>query len=68
MDLFKWLHGFVNVVLNISRPLPNKAKLKLDQDFKVFLSFCFELKDLNESKSNVLCPLYLSQCLKNVSF
>ena len=28
------LHGFVKVGLCISRPLPNKTKLKFDQDFK----------------------------------
>ena len=32
MDLIKLLHGFVKVVRCISRPLPNKIKLKFDQD------------------------------------
>ena len=34
MDLFKLLLGFVKVVLGSSCPLPNKTKLKFDQDFK----------------------------------
>ena len=34
MNLSKLLRGFVKVVLYISRPLPNKTKLKFDQDFK----------------------------------
>ena len=38
--LITLLHGYVKVVLCISRPLPNKTKL--DQDFKVCWSFCFE--------------------------
>ena len=50
LDLSNLLHGFVNVVLCFSRPLPNKTKLKFDQDFKACWSFCFELKVLNESK------------------
>ena len=76
MDLFKLLHVYVKVVLCISRPLPNKNKLKFGQDFKFCWSFCFELKLLNESKysmpwvrcavGNVLCfiPLmvYLANC------
>ena len=33
MELFSLLHGFVKVVLCISRSLPNKTKLKFDQDF-----------------------------------
>ena len=37
LDLSKLLQGFVKVVLCISRLLPNKTKLKFDQDFKVFL-------------------------------
>ena len=44
------LPGFVKVVLCISRPLPNKTKLKFDREFKACWSFCFELKVLNESK------------------
>ena len=48
MDLLKLLHGIVKVVLCISRPLPNKTKL--DQDFKVCWSFCFQLKVSNEKK------------------
>ena len=35
MDLLKLLHVFVKVVQCISCPLPNKPKLKFDQDFKV---------------------------------
>ena len=50
MDLFKLLHGFVKVVLCISCSLPNKTKLKFEQDFKAFWCFCFQLKVLNDSK------------------
>ena len=50
MDLSKLLHGFFKVVLCISRLLPNKTKLKFDQDFKVSWSFCFELKVLYVSE------------------
>ena len=32
----KLLCGFIKVVLRISCPLPNKTRLKFDQDFKVF--------------------------------
>ena len=49
MDLFWLLHGSVKVVSCISR-LPNKTKLKFDQDFNACWSLCFELKVLNESK------------------
>ena len=52
-DLFKLLHGFVKVVLYISCPLPNKTKLKFDQDCKACWSFCFEQKVLNESKNSL---------------
>ena len=48
MDLFELLSVFINVVLCISRPFPNKCKLKFDQ------RFCFELKGLNESKYSCL--------------
>ena len=41
------LHGFVKVVLSISRPLPKKTKLKFDQDFKANWTVCFELNVLN---------------------
>ena len=34
MYFSKLLHGFSKVVLNISRPLPNKTKLNFDQYFK----------------------------------
>lgn len=34
MELLKLLHGFVKAVPYISRPLPNKTKLRFDQDFK----------------------------------
>ena len=47
-----------------SRTLPNKTKLKLDQDFKASRSFYFEIKLLNESKSSmpwVHCAFYLSE-------
>ena len=52
MDLYKLSHWCVKVVLCIPRPLPNKTKLKLDNNFKACWcwSFCFELKVLNESK------------------
>ena len=50
MDLLKLLRKFVKVVLYISRPLPNKTKLKFDHDFNACCSFCFELKVLNWSK------------------
>ena len=48
MYLSIFLHGFVKVVtwiwfLCISRPLPNKTKLKFDQDFKACWSSCLEL-------------------------
>ena len=36
MDLIKLLLWFVKVVLHISHHLPNKTKLKFDQDFKAF--------------------------------
>ena len=35
MILLKLLHGFVKVVLCIFHPLPNKTKLKFDQDYKL---------------------------------
>ena len=35
MDLMRLLRGFAKVVLYISDPVPNKNKLKFDQDFKV---------------------------------
>ena len=35
MDLSKLLNGFVKVGTCISRPLPNKTKLKFDQDSKL---------------------------------
>ena len=44
------MHGFVNVVPCVSRPLPNKTKLKFDQEFKAHWSFCSDLKVLIESK------------------
>ena len=50
MGLSKLIHGFVKDVLCISCPLPNKTKLKFDQDFKACRSFFFELKVLNELK------------------
>ena len=53
MDLLKLLLGFVTVLLCISCPLPNKTKLKFDQDFKACWSFCFEQKVLNESKNSM---------------
>ena len=50
LGFVKVLQGFVKVVLCFSRSLPNKTKLKFDQDFKAHWSFCFEIKLLNESK------------------
>ena len=52
MDLYKLSLWCVKVVLCIARPLPNKTKLKLDNNFKACWcwSFCHELKVLNESK------------------
>ena len=35
MDFSKLLYGFSKVVLCVSRPLPNKTKLKFDQDSKL---------------------------------
>ena len=46
-DMSKLLLGFVEVVLCISSPLPNKPKLKFDKDFKAFCSFCQETKVFN---------------------
>ena len=43
MDFSNLLHGFVKVVLCISRSLPNKTKTKFDRDVKACWSFCFEL-------------------------
>ena len=54
LGFVKVLHGFVKVVLCFSHSLPNKTKLKFDQDFKDYCSFCFELKLLNESKFSML--------------
>ena len=57
MDLSKLIHGFLQVFTWICQscsmhfcPLPNKTKLKLDQNFKACWSFCFEVKVLNETK------------------
>ena len=54
--LLKLIHGFRFVMMWVCqsysmffRPLPNKTKLKFDQDFKGCWSFCFELVGLNES-------------------
>ena len=35
LDLSNLLQGFVKVVTCISRPLPNKTKLKFNQDFEL---------------------------------
>ena len=43
MDLLNLLHVFIKVAPYISSLLPNKTKLKFDQDFKACWSFCFEL-------------------------
>ena len=58
IDLSKFIHGFVKVVLCISCPLTDKSKLKFDKDFKACWSFFFEQKVLN---LNVLCPLCIMQ-------
>ena len=50
MDLLKLLHGFIKVVLCFSRPLPNKTKLKFNQDFKNCWNYCSEISQLTESK------------------
>ena len=57
MVLFKLLPGFFKVVLCICSPLPNKTKMKFDQDVNACWSFFFELKVLNESKYSM--PLAL---------
>ena len=51
MDFFSLFHGFnkvasgfVKVVLRISHPLPNKTKLKFDQDF--LLKLLLEIKGI----------------------
>ena len=49
MDFSK-LFGFVKVDPCISHPLPNKTKLKFNQDFKPCWSFYSDLKALSESK------------------
>ena len=69
VELSKWLHTWICWICYVDLSklflyiflalLPNKTKLKFDQDFKVCWSFWFELKVLNESKySNpwVCCP------------
>ena len=43
MNLLKLLHGFVKAVKCISRPSPNKTKLKVDQGFEAWW-----LKTLNK--------------------
>ena len=65
MDFSKLLHGFVKnatwicyvnlskLFFYISCPLLNKTKLKYDQDFNSFCSFCFELNVLNELKNSM---------------
>ena len=54
---FSLLHGFVNLsklfYLCTSRPLPNKTRLKFDQDFKACWRFCFEPEVLMESKHSM---------------
>ena len=50
-----FIHLSKYVVLCILHSLPNKTKLKFDQDFKPCWSLCFEQKVLNESK--YLIPL-----------
>ena len=59
--LSKLLYGFVKlvkrisqIVLCISRLLPNKTNLKYDQDFRARWSFCFKLKVLHYSKYSIL--------------
>ena len=58
MDLLNLLHVFIKVAPYISSLLPNKTKLKFDQDFKACWSFCFELKVLN----CYITSLRISQC------
>ena len=50
MDLLELLRGFVKVLCIFRSPLAKQTKLKLDQDFKTYWSFCFGLEVLNESK------------------
>ena len=61
VNLFLWIclisikflccfYWFVKLVTCFSRYMPNKTKLKFDQDFKACWSFCFELAVLSESK------------------
>ena len=52
--LSQLLHGFVKVVLYISCSLPNKTKVKFDQDFKPCWSICFEVKVLNSQSTECL--------------
>ena len=66
MVLLKLLLGFDKVVLFISRLLPNKTKLKFDNDFKACPSFCFELivmvlNVIHDSESKY--SLSTTQCL-----
>ena len=49
MDLTWLLKRFDKVVQHISRPLQNKTKLKVDQEFRACWSFCFQLKALSQS-------------------
>ena len=42
MDYPKLIYGFVTTVPCISRPLPNKTKLKFDHNFKTFEAFALK--------------------------
>ena len=44
MDLLELLRGFVKVVCIFLSPFAKQTKLKLDQDFKTYQSFCFGLE------------------------
>ena len=56
--------GFVKAVLFISRPLPNKTKLKFDQDF--LLKLLLWIKGSEWAKVlNAMGPLCLWRCLIN---
>ena len=80
VELSKWLHTWICWICYVDLSklflyiflalLPNKTKLKFDQDFKVCWSFWFELKVFNVSKysipwvrfafRNVWCLIFIS--------
>ena len=80
-DFSKWLYGFVKVLNGFLKLLhgffkvfyaclalvPNKTKLKCDQDLLAYWRFCFELKVLNESKYSMprVCCAFGNVCNTN---